>query len=115
LFGLIVSAAFIYPNWKVVTDFDRWNEWDLANSQLEAGDGPMEGFLRGYRTTVNGFPIAQAIIETLGLVVACAAIVLLLIARRKETRTGVVVEENKYDGTKDATPPVYGNADTKYR
>ena len=110
-----MSAAFVYPNWKVVTDFSRWVDWDEANPGREAGDAPMVGFLRGYRTTVNGFPIAQAVIEMLGIVVSCAAVVLLLSARNKETSARGLGEEDKYDGTKEANVSAEGNAGSKYR
>jgi hypothetical protein len=53
---------------------------------------PAPGFSEGYRTTVNGFPIAQALLEPLGVVVACAMVVLCI--RRRKVQE--VVEYNQY-------------------
>jgi hypothetical protein len=42
------------------------------NLVIQGGGG---GFLQGYRTTVDGFPIIQALFEPLGVVLACAGMV----------------------------------------
>jgi hypothetical protein len=44
---------------------------------------PGDGYLDGYRTPVNGFPVVQALIEPLGTLVACIALAYLLLARKK--------------------------------
>jgi hypothetical protein len=36
----------------------------------------LEGFLNDYRITVNGFPVVQAVILPLGLIVSCIAMTL---------------------------------------
>jgi hypothetical protein len=80
LFQLIVTAAFVYPNWKVVTDYSRWEEWDEVNALNE----PFDGFLNGYRETVNGFSVVQAVFEPLGLIVACAALLYFAVIEKQE-------------------------------
>lgn len=61
LFQLIIIAAFVLPNWGVITSGSRWREWSDANEDTPSGE-VLQGFLRGYWSTVNGFPIVEAVI-----------------------------------------------------
>jgi hypothetical protein len=72
LFQLIITAAFILPNWRVITSGGQWRQWSDENEDTASGD-VLEGFLNNYRTTVNGFPVVQAVILPFGIIVACIA------------------------------------------
>lgn len=68
---------------------DRWDAFVASYTSLNIVQSIIipDGFLRGYRTTVNGFPVVQAVLEFLGVILACAAIVhLLRLRRRAEVR-----------------------------
>jgi hypothetical protein len=82
----------VFHNWSVVTDVSRWIKWFDMYIMDDFPDHikPTLGFLEGYRTTVSGFPIAQALLEPFGVVVACAMVVLCV--RRREVEE--VVEYN---------------------
>lgn len=87
VFRTIVSTHFILHNWSVITDLGKWNAFIAQYSNLDFLKKIIipEGFLKGYRTTVNGFPVVQAVLEFLGVIIACTAITYLLVLRRRET------------------------------
>jgi hypothetical protein len=69
---VVVATRFVLWNWSMVIDTQQWERW--ANSS--------DIFLEGYRTTADRFPIIQAVIEPLGLLLAFAAVVILTQANR---------------------------------
>jgi len=80
LFTLIVTAHFVSWNFGVVTDPAQWFAFIFEYEREEDGFGipdylPPDGFLPKYRVAVDGFLLVQAIIQPLGIVVACAAAV----------------------------------------
>ena len=88
LFMLIVTAYFVFWNFGVVTDTAQWYAFIFGYDQEEDGFGfpdyiPPDGFLPKYRFTVDGYPVVQAVIQPLGIVVACAAAVYSGWAERK--------------------------------
>lgn len=66
-------------NWKVVTNIRASVNWfDLYPTTVGISDIIIpDGFLEGYRVTVDGFLVMQVVLEPLGIVLACAAIVFL--------------------------------------
>lgn len=99
LFRVIIVTHYVLHNWNIVADFRRWVTWideftfDAEGVFILSG---AEGFLEGYRTTVQGFPIIQALFEPLGIVLACAAMVMWWRAKNKSERVtygNVVVGE----------------------
>lgn len=84
LFRLVIVVHYVFHNWKVVTDTTAWANW--ARSYLFAESVSPDGFLEGYRTTVHGFPVVQAVLEPLGVVLTCAAVIFLMRAENKKPR-----------------------------
>lgn len=78
LFRVIVATHYVLWNWSIVSDFTRWLVWadtfEFDDNMIIQGGGG--GFLEGYRTTVTGFPVVQAVFEPLGVVLACLGMVL---------------------------------------
>lgn len=87
VFRTIVSTHFILHNWPVITDQSKWIAFIAQYPNIDFLKKIIipEGFLKGYRTTVNGFPVVQAVLEFLGVIIACTAITYLLVLRRRET------------------------------
>src|SRR5687767_14254627 len=79
LFRVIVVTQFVLWNWSIVTDVDQWEKFIDSYPPNELPDPivPPDSFLQGYRQTVDGFPVVQAVIEPLGVVFAAAALVVL--------------------------------------
>ncbi|KAF2187522.1 hypothetical protein K469DRAFT_685985 [Zopfia rhizophila CBS 207.26] len=86
MFRVVVATHFVLWNWKVVTDILRWFTWIDTYPTL----GPtqritaLDGFLVGYRMTVDGFPVVQAVLEPLGIVLACVATLRVMWIRRSD-------------------------------
>ncbi|KAF2004459.1 hypothetical protein P154DRAFT_519329, partial [Amniculicola lignicola CBS 123094] len=95
LFRVVVATAFVLPNWRVVSNTDKWVEWiveyfpnyDPLNWTPDVVPQIPEKFLEGYRLTANGFPIAQALLEPLGIVLAAAAVVYVAVVRERRANT----------------------------
>ena len=82
-------AHFVYWNWAVVTDFEPWGRFFLSYPETTSVRDeivPPDGFLQGYRITADGFPIAQAVIEPFGVVLAIAGVVLAATVEMRERR-----------------------------
>lgn len=105
VFQLIVTAAFVLPNWAVVTSEREWRLWleTGANEDAEVGQ-LMTGFLPGYRKTINGFPVVQAVILPLGVVIACVAMFFFKQAENKAVEHAGSREEDKPAQTYVAPP-----------
>ena len=77
LLQAVVSLHFVLHNNGVITDIDAWYDF-IAQYPRQASvfDAivPPEGFLAGYRVTVDGFPVVWAVLWPLGVVAACAAL-----------------------------------------
>jgi hypothetical protein len=66
----------VLNNWNVVADENRWLDWIVLFDYDDASytySSPGDIFLEGYRSTVTGFPVVQALFEPLGIVLAAAA------------------------------------------
>ncbi|KAF2105923.1 hypothetical protein BDV96DRAFT_655197 [Lophiotrema nucula] len=102
LFRVIISTHYVLPNWKAVTTPEQWMDW-INSKDVEEDQFGFENysggnlFLRGWRMTVDGFPIAQALLEPLGIVIACAGMVLWWRSRSKavDRETSAVHPEYK--------------------
>lgn len=91
LFDLVVSAHYVLWNWSVVTSFSQWDSFVAgyeATSALFDYIAP-PGFLPAYRVTVDGFPVVRAVLEPFGIVLACAAIVVLVRAEARDRQASV--------------------------
>lgn len=92
-FTLIVTAHFVFWNFGVITDSAQWFAFIFDYDQEEDPAGffpdyiPPDGFLPKYRVTADGFPVVQAVIQPLGVVVACASDVWSDRAERKKSPT----------------------------
>lgn len=89
LFRVIVSARWILPNWRIITNPDLWEDWlgyfPDTNTLSEYVRMPSD-WLPGYRTTLGAFPVLQALFEQIGPVVACVLVVLSMAAERRAAR-----------------------------
>ncbi|KAF2871935.1 hypothetical protein BDV95DRAFT_570954 [Massariosphaeria phaeospora] len=75
LFRVIIATHYVLWNWSIFNDFSRWVDW-IDTYTYDENLIPITvgtGFVEGYRTTVNGFPIVEALLQPLGIVLACAA------------------------------------------
>jgi hypothetical protein len=56
----------------VISDFKAWADWVALYPETISFVNivPPDGFLAGYRVTSRGFPVVQAVIEPLGIVLA---------------------------------------------
>lgn len=79
----------------VLRDEDKWKAWMSAFRSsnnvygLDEGEYAPSSFISGYRATVEGFPVIQAFLEPMGIILACASLVL---ANRAK---GKLVEKSK--------------------
>lgn len=100
LFRVVVSAGWFLPNWRVITSARLWGEW-LAYFPVTDRTNDFVAmppyWLPGYRTTVEGFPVVQVLLEQIGPVAACACIVLSMAAERRSRR---VVRQQQVPGMK---------------
>ncbi|KAK4211622.1 hypothetical protein QBC37DRAFT_389539 [Rhypophila decipiens] len=102
LFALVVSAHFVHHNFGVITEAGNWFDFILSYGETEPDYYgltdyiPPEGFLTGYRTTVDGFPVVQAVLWPLGVVLACIAAVSLVRAEAKEQARDRIVDGGLY-------------------
>ncbi|ATY66546.1 hypothetical protein A9K55_000680 [Cordyceps militaris] len=89
LFRIIVSARWILPNWRIITNPELWEDWlsyfPDTNTLSEYVRMPSD-WLPGYRTTLGAFPVLQALFEQIGPVVACVLVVLSMAAERRAAR-----------------------------
>ncbi len=106
LFQLIVTAAFILPNWKVITSGRQWRQWSDENEDTPSGE-VLAGFLNDYRTTVNGFPVIQAVILPLGLIIACIAMVMYVGNQGKEAERNIPANDGGKANDEVAPPYEY--------
>ncbi|KAF2746612.1 hypothetical protein M011DRAFT_74361 [Sporormia fimetaria CBS 119925] len=88
LFRVVVSTHYILHNWNKVQDVNYWyNTLELTAFDWETGfdfSKWPQTFVEGYRFTPNGFPIVQAVLEPLGIVISIAAMVSWYKARHRD-------------------------------
>jgi hypothetical protein len=93
LFQVIVTAHYIFNNWKVINDLFAWSRFFsryLEQERVFDSIIPPSGFLAGYRITITGFPVVQAILVPLGIVMAAASVAYLALQEAKEATTHAV-------------------------
>ena len=83
MFRIVVVMHFILWNWLVVIDEDNWLMLlsVFPGSNIYTGPSrpvyaPRGSFLAQYRTTAKGFPIMQAAIQPVALVLACTFVLI---------------------------------------
>jgi hypothetical protein len=85
---VIISGAFVLRNWNVLAEVEE----DIEIKSQFTTD-PYDLSYRGedfgriyvrYNVTGSGFPIVQAVVEPLGVVVACIAVTIWWRARAKQ-------------------------------
>lgn len=74
-------------NWEVVNTLKQWQDWIETYPEGDLLDvfatySPPKDFLKGYRLLVTGFPIVQAVIEQIGIVVACVLLVHIVVKNK---------------------------------
>lgn len=78
LFRVIVATHYVLWNLNIVADPQHWLAWYYTFNLNEKGytySRVDDGFVEGYRTTVDEFPVVQAVFEPLGVVMAAAMVI----------------------------------------
>ena len=88
ILDLVVSAHYVAWNWRVIRSLTQWASFIAtyeSTDVLQPIVAP-DGFLPAYRVAVDGFPVVRAVLEPLGIVLACACAVYVARAEAKRAK-----------------------------